>query len=326
VIALTNAAYTEIVVAGAGPAGASIARLLAARGKRVTVVDPESHRTDRLEMLPPSAMPAIEALGLAPLVRDSSIARQCLGIRRCWHRETVETDDFLCHRGNLGFVVDRSTFDAALRGMAADAGVAFVSGRIAAAYLDSHEVVLRVATADAATFLLRTGIAIDATGRPAAIARRLGARRLLAERLVASCRRSVRTQDVDRQPTWLEVEAKQRCWSYRIVGPRGRCETWTVYRGDKRPLARSDGRVDASAARLSQAAGNRWLAVGDAAAAFDPIASQGLVTALAGAVVGGGAILSPEGLNRESAGIYSGTVATTFDNSEVGRKAVYRLL
>jgi flavin-dependent dehydrogenase len=317
--------HPEVVVAGAGPAGASIARLLALRGKRVTVVDPAFRGTDRLEILSPSAMPVLQALGLVPLVRDPDIARQCLGIRRCWSSAAVETDDFLRHRGGLGFVIDRASFDARLRHMAADVGVDFVNGRIAAAARDGDEVVLRVADAKA-TFFIRAETAVDATGRPAALARRLGARRLLSERLVACRRRSGRLQGLDRGPTWLDLEAMHDSWSYQLAGPNGRQEAWTVHRGSARSLARTGRCVDASSARLSHAACDRWIAIGDAAAAFDPITSQGLINALATAIVAAGAILSPRGLDREASRIYSDAVASTFDASEVGRTAVYRSL
>jgi flavin-dependent dehydrogenase len=133
-------------------------------------------------------------------------------------------------------------------------------------------------------------------------------------------------QDVDQRPTWLDFEATRDGWSYQLIGPNGRQEAWTVHRGRTRPLAQTGGCVDASSARLSRAACDRWIAIGDAAAAFDPITSQGLVHALATSVVAAGAILSPRGLYQEASRIYSDAVASTFDNSEVGRRAVYHAM
>ena len=52
-------------MAGAGPAGATIARLLAAKGRHVVLVDPGHLRMSRLELLAPPALGVIEALGLA---------------------------------------------------------------------------------------------------------------------------------------------------------------------------------------------------------------------------------------------------------------------
>ena len=74
----------EFLVAGAGPAGLTIARLLALKGRSVVVVDPCLHAAKRLELLAPVALATIEAIGLSPLLSNPAIARPCQGIRRWW--------------------------------------------------------------------------------------------------------------------------------------------------------------------------------------------------------------------------------------------------
>jgi flavin-dependent dehydrogenase len=74
---------------------------------------------------------------------------------------------------------------------------------------------------------------------------------------------------------------------------------------------------------LSAAAGEGWIAVGDAASAFDPIASQGLFNALSSALVATGALLSADGLSPAAARLYSDAVAATFSWSEAGRSNIY---
>ncbi len=83
---------------------------------------------------------------------------------------------------------------------------------------------------------------------------------------------------------------------------------------------------DASSALLSQAAGDGWIAIGDAAASFDPVTSQGLMNALSTALVAAGAILSPGGLDGAARSVYSNAVAATFRYSEAGRSRVYDAL
>jgi flavin-dependent dehydrogenase len=75
---------------------------------------------------------------------------------------------------------------------------------------------------------------------------------------------------------------------------------------------------------LSSAAGDRWVAVGDAVTSFDPVTSQGLVNALSTALVASGAILSSSG-SAEQFQTYSAAVAHTFAFSEVGRAEAYRI-
>ena len=110
-----------------------------------------------------------------------------------------------------------------------------------------------------------------------------------------------------------------------MSGPDGRRERWTVYRSGKR-IGDARTRTDASSALLSHAAGDGWIAIGDAAASFDPVTSQGLVNALSTALVAAGAILSPGGLDEDARGVYSDAVAATFHHSEAGRARVYEAL
>ena len=109
----------ELIVVGAGPAGATLARLLALRQWQVTLIDPLSSVIDRLELLSPSSRPVLEAVGLTKILEDREIAEACPGIRRKWGTMRTDFDDFLLHPGGTGFVVDRARFDASLRNLAA---------------------------------------------------------------------------------------------------------------------------------------------------------------------------------------------------------------
>jgi len=313
-----HARSSDILIAGAGPAGATMARLLALRGRRVVLVDPGTRHTERLEVVAPAACRVAEAVGIAQLLHDASIARPCPGIRRRWGSADIEIDDFLRRPGGKGYVVDRAAFDDALRAMAMDAGVDGVTGRVVAARREGGGVIVDVQSA-ARRFPVAAALVIDATGRPSAVARRLGAQRLLRERLVAE-RRPV---DVRQNTLWLDVDGRQDAWSYQVLGPAGRREGWTIRRSGRRV-----GRAcaDASSALLSRAAGEGWIAIGDAAASFDPIASQGLANALSTALVAAGAVLSSAGLDEDARRIYSDAVAATFQHSEAGRAHVYAAL
>jgi flavin-dependent dehydrogenase len=319
---------TDILVAGAGPAGATIARLLALRGRCVVLVDPGTRRTERLEVIAPAACRVVEAVGIAHLLHDPSLAQLCSGIRRRWGTADVEVDDFLRRPGGMGYVVDRAPFDDALGAMASEAGVASVAGRVVAARCDGGNVVVDIESSGQ-RLSIACGLVIDATGRPSAVARRMGARRMLSERLVAErqspdgLRASERAAPWD--IPWLDVDGGHDEWSYQVSGPDGRREGWTVYRSGKR-IGGARTSTDASSALLSHAAGDGWVAIGDAAASFDPVTSQGLVNALSTALVAAGAILSPVGLDENARGVYSDAVAATFHHSEAGRARVYAAL
>ena len=313
-----------MLVVGAGPAGATVARFLAAHGRCTILVDPALSATERLEVLSPPGRWLMEALDLTALLGDPAIVRPCLGIRRRWGTPDTELDDFLRYPGGAGFVLDRARFDTRLREEARRAGVQCVRGRVTSIRVAAGTVVARVA--GVAPLAIAAAVALDASGRPAALARRLGARRLLVERLIAERQDIDPELDLGRQPAWLEVDGFGRRWSYEVPGPDGRRERWSV---DCAAGGRHRGggkRVDASAACLAPAAGESWIAVGDAAASFDPITSQGLVNALSTSFEAARLILSRGTIDAEGAATYSRMVDATFRHSEAGRASVYETL
>jgi flavin-dependent dehydrogenase len=235
----------DVIVAGAGPAGASIARLLAMSGKRVVLVDPGVRATDRLEVLPPAGYEALGAVGLAEVLGDPCIARPCLGIRRRWGSRVPDTDDFLARRGGRGFTIDRAGFDQALCTAAARVGVAFIGGRIVGVRREGGTLWARIATASAMLTAFAT-VAVDATGRRSAVARRMGAHRQVHERLIAERRSVEPSLDAGETPVWLNVEGADESWSYQMLGPRGRREIWDVYAPGARRRGPANPRVDAS--------------------------------------------------------------------------------
>jgi flavin-dependent dehydrogenase len=315
---------TDVLVAGAGPAGATVARLLALRNRQVLLVDPLGPPLQRLEVLAPSAFPVFEALGLVRLLDEPSLACPCLGIRRRWATPEVHFDDFLSHPGSRGAVIDRSRFDPALLREARNAQAHLMQGRVAAVHKENASFMVTIRHGQSRS-LVSTRLVVDATGRAATVARQLGASRIFSEHLVAEKLASTNLEPHHPKGVWLEVEGLDASWSYSILGPNGRRENWRIRRrGSCRRDTHLQG-VDASSVYLSSAAGDGWVAVGDAVTSFDPITSQGLVNALSTALVASGAILSSNGSASSTFEAYSAAVADTFTLSEVGRDEVYRI-
>lgn len=314
---------TSILVAGAGPAGATVARLLALRHQQVLLVDPLGPPLERLEILAPSAFPVLEALGLVRLLDEPSLACPCLGIRRRWGTRDMHVDDFLRHPGSRGAVVDRSRFDQALMLEARNAGAQFFEGRVAAVTTENDSFAVTIRHGQIRS-LVSARLVVDATGRAATVARQFGAKRIFSECLVAKKLPCANREPHPAKGVWLEVESLDVGWSYSLLGPGGRKESWRI---DPRGQGERDthlSKVDASSVYLSSAAGDRWVAVGDAVTSFDPVTSQGLVNALSTALVASGAILSSSG-SAEQFQTYSAAVAHTFAFSEVGRAEAYRI-
>jgi len=280
-----------VVVAGAGPAGATVATLLARAGRDVVLVDRPREGRAVGEHLPAAARPLLHRLGLHHLLDGHE---PCVGLASVWRGVCTERAAIGDPLG-AGTLLDRRRFDDDLRREAVEAGVLFVDGRIRE--VTPHGDGLDVSGA----WEGRAEMVVDATGRASHIARQLGREVQRQGRSVAWCRWQ---HDVhaDRR---LRVEDTDDGWFYTAPLPGGeRVVVWHRPDGarvtaadfdaalDRAPTVRAraggtwvDGPVGRSAAgqRLPSPCGPGWWAVGDAAMAFDPISSQGLLTALAGA-------------------------------------------
>ena len=166
---------------------------------------------------------------------------------------------------------------------------------------------------------VRAPLLVDASGRSAVLARRLGARRVAQDKLVCGW-----VFGRDEQPSGhggSELHAERDGWWYSAPLP-GRGRLLAFYTDADLPSARSahgaagllaraagvpalhaalaaegfhaDGQhgfCAAHGATLDRQAGEGWLAVGDAALAFDPLSAQGVFNALYTGLAGAEAAL-----------------------------------
>lgn len=310
----------DALVCGAGPAGATVSALLSNGGLNVAVVDPMTRTTERLELVAPSAARLFDAVGLGGLLRDPCLARFCPGIRRDWGGE-ISVDEFVGHLGGKGYIVDRCRLDGALREVSRNAGARLMRGRVVAIQRECSifRAWIRQDTTDT---VVSAPIVVDASGRVAALARRLGAQRVVLESLLA---RQTEAIGSETRSHLLVETSSAGSWKYRVAGPNGRCESWEMFsKADRR---KSKGPVvDASSVLSFPSAGPGWAAIGDAAASFDPLCSQGIANALSTALTIAGAVVSNTDFEEPAALAYSEAVRRTFENAEHGRRLSYSRL
>jgi len=290
----------DVVVIGGGPAGCAVAMELTRRGVPTLVVDGGTRTSWPGESLPPGASRIIEPVfGPRPLANPRH--RIAYGNRSAWGSDELRATDFLFNPLGSGWHLDRTVFDADLQACVSEQGGQLIAGRVTAATREKPDASWRVTLADGRVFLCRH--LVDATGRSAQFALRQGIRRIHEDRQVALVGTFATGED-DEDSTTL-VEAVRDGWWYASPLPGGRRVVAWVTDGDllpREPTAhwraalRETRHVSATIAgcefpaqltaspagtsSLTMLHGPGWLAVGDAAIAWDPLSSQGLVTAI----------------------------------------------
>lgn len=291
-----------VLVAGGGPAGLTLSRLLALRGWPSIVVDPLVPRRRRFELVGPSAVDAFRCAGIDDLLKDESVARTSLGICRQWGADKVwRYESFLIHRGAGGYVVDREALDGALRWRAVEAGAVLAPGHFISLQRTPNGYVARIRMQGTIRHLA-ANLVIDATGRPASVGRRLGSMRVRRHlQLAYPCMAAPLPPD---RSAWLNVRGDETNWRYQLEGPDGLTEAWQI----GALLPDRAGGVDASTSRLEPPAGPGWIAVGDAASAFNPIWSEGLSNALGTATTVVGALLAEGSITEKVREVYAAAI------------------
>ncbi|WP_028221342.1 flavin-dependent monooxygenase QhpG [Paraburkholderia oxyphila] len=282
----------HIVVLGAGPAGAAVARALATLGYAVTVVS-DRRRFDAVEGL---SLRVLEGLRRAGLLRAAVCAEGPCARTTLWNGITQTV--------NAEFLVDRHAFDAALREDLREAGVEVVEAMVRSVQSTPQTHDLMIETSDG-PLSLNADFLVEARGRLAPLMR-----------------------DATRGPQTLSllnvwqgapaaaasaVESLQDGWAWMARLPDGRCY-WQMtldvasaelpqrdellafcarmrhsplasafFAGETGEQARLYAR--SSTATLCGRTGTRnWLRVGDAAMAVDPLSGNGIFQSLSSAL------------------------------------------
>jgi flavin-dependent dehydrogenase len=299
-------AYPVLVVGG-GPAGLATAIALAEQNIAALVVERTAYDDVRIgEHLHPSAVLQLCSIDFrSNLPLDVHFASA--GVEAYWGSETPNYMDYLFQPGQQGLNLSRPRFDADLAS----------AGELCGATILRNASLIRVLRGtrcweiDIAvgrkTRKHSVSIIVDATGRAATFSRRQGAKILAGDRQIAVA--TFANDSHGGTNTRSLVETVGIGWWYHAPLSPTRSICMLVTDDDLLPRgARSDlgawwldqlGRTvqlvrrfqnagppqrlmvrSARSQHIDPACGTGWIAVGDAAMAFDPLASQGIAKAL----------------------------------------------
>jgi flavin-dependent dehydrogenase len=301
----------DVVVLGGGPAGCAAALALARAGKSVALIEKTGYDGRRVgETLTPAARPLLTALGVWQPFLDAG-HHPAPGLVSAWGSDVPNESKFIFNPYGHGWQLDRARFDGMLADAAAASGASIHRQHtiIACTCQPKHGWIIEAKGTDA-RLTLNARLVLDAAGRrtwPGRPARR----RKIVDRLVAIV--GYLACDIAALPdrrAW--VESAPNGWWYSAPLPDQTLAA--AYFTDSQLVARHGALsiqgwlrlaqsaphtsrrivsgylteplrvVSAGSALATPMAAADWLAIGDAACAFDPLSGQGIYHALLTAI------------------------------------------
>lgn len=345
----------RIVIVGGGPAGCAAALTLARHGVTdVLLAEAGCYDTIRVgESVPPDTRRVLDRLGLwRDFVQEEH--EVCHGSCSSWGSDRLGYNDFIFNPHGNGWHLDRRRFDAFMAAKVREAGVELLTNvRLDDAERTGDGFVLTLKDANDMTRTIRADFAIDASGRSGSFAQKMGATRLLHDRLICVYG-FFELAPGSRLSRLTMLEAVENGWWYAARLPGGGAaaafasdpeivkETgatssggWHAALAGTRYVAEAlegcsfiEGSVKAWPALsfiLDRPAGDRWLAVGDAASAYDPISSQGIHKALTDGIEGAEALLRRIAGDEKSMPEHCSRIEDRFTNYLANRDHFYRM-
>jgi flavin-dependent dehydrogenase len=305
----------DVAVIGGGPAGAATALALKRAGRTAVIIERLDSARPRVgETLPPAVRISLESLGLWSEFANAGHVPSA-GNRSAWGSNELRDRDFIFSPYGSGWHLDRQRFDAMLQDAAVSAGVLLLRGTTLTAYDSLPDGGWRLhLKGPAECSSVTSRFVVDASGRAAVFAQQCGVKRHLLDRMIGVAASLEPGPDGPTCEQFTLVEAAESGWWYSALLPDGKLvvvymtdadlassrklrspENWlALLRQTTHTRERVASRsyqlngptqiVAANSSFLDFVTGDSWLAVGDAAAAYDPLSSQGILTALSTAL------------------------------------------
>jgi flavin-dependent dehydrogenase len=341
----------SVLIAGGGPAGIATALSLLNRGIPCMIVEPgielpasglsaagtpAVHKVG--ETIPPNAKPMLIRSGIDHLLADPAHL-PCYGNSFLWGSNVVSETNFFSQTDQQGWHINRTFFEQQLRQLALSRGVIWAKGqRVMHCKKENDGWQVMLQTEDNGQSV-SCDFLVDATGRSCRIARSLGLQRTRLDNLTGVSAMVTTAEKI--QPYHTFIEATAGGWWY--AAPLSDKKLSLAFMTDADLMDKQMQEADhflenavkttligtllksrlidenlrttlhpASTSLLAQRFGDSWLAVGDAAYAFDPLSSYGIVSALEGGYYAGHAIADALLGEEDALPVYDGIISQAF--------------
>lgn len=349
----------DVAVVGGGPAGAAAALTLNTYSSlSVALIERSNYQRWRAgEALSPGVAPLLQYLrAWDAFLREEH--QPAYGTAAAWGGEELVARDFMYTAQGQGWHLDRRLFDTCLANLAAERGAHIYSPAAVRSLVREADGLWHLSMRDrrmSTMVALRARFVIDASGSPATVARRLGARRLVGDRLTGLAGVLQLPTDTSTREAFTTVEATRDGWWYstgmsgnrvvaafmtdpQIIRAQRLHEpsTWlanaraTVHLREW--LAGAEGilvsgpHVRPSYSQLLDSpCGEGWIAAGEAAVGFDPLSSMGIGYALLSGIEAARAVAAALGGREAALTAYAASIAQHYDSYRVRQRAYYRL-
>ncbi|MBT2286072.1 NAD(P)/FAD-dependent oxidoreductase [Paenibacillus polymyxa] len=295
----------DVLVIGGGPAGLATALRLHQYRLKVQVVTKRKQPRELVgDHLSVETSRVLHQLGCWNKFLDAGHLKSS-GTRSIWGSNRIEFSDAISRPSGGGWYVDRLRFERMIEDQVNEQGIEMYNGTLIDVTSDSKGWIVQTDKA-----IRHVRMVIEASGKTSAFARKLGISRIREDRQIAHCTvyRSEKPAEF-----FAMIEAMESGWWYSSCLPGGllsvilvtdadAASPWLLHKssewvedtlsatvhtsarirrhcGGARKIV-SQNIVHLSSGRLEVTAGKDWIAVGDSAICYDPIAAHGISQAL----------------------------------------------
>ena len=332
--------HYDVVILGGGPGGTSAAIALAKTGASVALCERSHYQDNRVgEMLSPWIRPLLTELGQwERFIQAGHLSSP--GIVSCWGSSQPYENEFIFNPYGSGWHIDRSSFDRSLALAVTEAGAnVFFDTLVVDVYYEERlwNILVRK---DGELRNLKADFLINALGRNQFKKEILATERIYLDNLVGVFQFFQNDPSEATEDLRMLIEASEGGWWYSAQLPKGKAIAVMMTDKDFLPIKSTDleaywnnsllkttytrarannwhpnGRLriyDACTSRQSSFSGQQWLAVGDAAAAYDPLSAQGILKAISNGINAAQAIASSEFSYSVSFKDYNASLLSSF--------------